>query len=252
MILPVVLYRMPEELCERVFKTLQPVCAQMNTYLRIVARTERHRDAAKAMMAAGGIALLIAGVEDVQREGVHALQLGRCAITQNRDSYVIYCARDTRTMIAMAPYCRRPAAIVTDAIFEAQATRIFREILADYSRLHSEQEEGDWISVKEKVALKRINLNELCVVQAANKVIELHMLREKVVTHDSLDNFLGRLDDRFVRCHRSCIINTRLIQQVNFRTMTITMMNGMEIPLSRSYRQEMQARMETAEGEEEA
>lgn len=252
MILPVVLYKMPEELCERIFKALQPLCAQMNTYLRIVARTERHQDAAKAMMAAGGIALLIDGVPDMQQEGLHALQLGRYAISQNRDSYVIYCARDTRTMISMAPYCMRPAAIVTDAILEAQATRIFRDIMTDYGRLHTPTEEGEWISVKEKVALKRINLNELCVVQAANKAIELHMLREKVVTHDSLENFSSKLDDRFVRCHRSCIINSKLIQQVNFRTMTITMMNGMEIPLSRSYRQDMQERMATAEGEEEA
>lgn len=252
MILPVVLYKMPEDLCGQIFKALRPVCEQMNTYLRIIMRTDQHQEAAKGLIAAGGISLLIAGVEDVQKEGLRALQLGRYAITNNRDSYVIYCARDARTMIAMAPYCTRPAAIVTNAILEAQTPRIFRDIFADYALLHSDPEEGNWISVKEKAAFKRVNLNELCVAMAANKVIELYMLHEKVVTHDSLDNFRSRLDDRFVRCHRSCIINTKLIQQVNFRTMTITMMNGMEIPLSRSYRQEMQTRIEMEQGEGDA
>ena len=252
MILPVVLYRIPEDLSERIFKALQPVCAQLNTYLRVIMRTERHQEAAKGMMSAGGIALLIAGVSDSQQDGLHALQLGRYAMTQNRDSYVIYCAREARTMISMAPYCMRPVAIVTEEILEAQAVRIFRDILTDFSRLHTDSEEGKWISVKEKVALKRINLNDLCVVMAANKAVELHLLREKVVTHDSLENFNSRLDERFVRCHRSCIINTKLIQQVNFRTMTITMMNGMEIPLSRTYRQDMQEWLDAAVGEEEA
>lgn len=237
---------------EGIFETLQPLCAQMNTYLRIIMRTDRQQDAAKGMLAAGGIALLINGVADVQKEGLEALQLGRYAVTQNRDSYVIYCAKDPRTMISMAPYCMRPAAIVTEAILEAQAVRIFRDIFADFGRLHSDTQEGEWISVKEKAALRRISLNDLCAVTAANKAVELHMLREKVVTHDSLENFSGRLDERFVRCHRSCIINTQLIQQVNFRTMTITMMNGMEIPLSRTYRQDMQERLEEAEREEDA
>lgn len=238
MILPAVLYRVSDALFDQIMKCFQPVSEELNVYLRIEMRTERYQDAVKALTARSDILLLITCVDDLKEaESLRALQLGRYAIQQNRDHYVIYSAKDNRTMIGMASYCTRPAAIVTDAILEAQGGRLLRDILNDYRSIQTTEDEGVWISVKEKSSIRRVNLDEVCAVTAANKMVEIHTLRDVIVTYDSLENFSSRLDERFVRCHRSSIINTRLIRSVDFQTMTISMMSGLEIPLARSFRQ---------------
>ena len=77
------------------------------------------------------------------------------------------------------------------------------------------------------------------------------MLKETIVTYDSLENFSHRLDENFVRCHRSNIINTKLIQSIDFQDMVIFMMNGMKIPLARSFKHEAHALMDQAEAKKE-
>jgi len=238
MILPAVLYRVSDTLFDQIMKSFQTVSDETGVYLRVEMRTDRYQDAVKALDAHSDILLLITCIDDLkEQESLRALQMGRLAIQHNREHYVIYSAKDNRTMVGMASYCTRPAAIVTDAILGAQGARLIKDIFNDYRSIHKQEDEGVWISVKEKSSIRRVNLDEVCAVTAANKMIEIHTLRDVIVTYDSLENFSGKLDDRFVRCHRSSIINTRLIQRVDFQTMTIHMMSGMEIPLARSFRQ---------------
>ena len=45
-----------------------------------------------------------------------------------------------------------------------------------------------------------------------------------------------KLDERFIRCHKSCIINRDKIARINKKDNTITMVNGSVCPISRSRR----------------
>lgn len=248
MVLPAILYSIPDALFDRVMERIAPISRETNVSLRIELRTDDPVEASRALEEAKGILLLITCVSDTQEEGVQALQLGRLAVQGNRDRYVIYCARDSRTMIAMAPWCARPAAIVTNMILEAQAPRVMRDIFRDYSRLQMPAESAEWITVRDRGALRRIRTGEILGVAAANKMIEIILAAERIAVYDTLESFAKQLDERFARCHRSAIVNVEMIRHVDFHGMAITLLNNQQLPLSRAFRQAFHRLAASADG----
>lgn len=226
----------------------QQVCNREETFLRIEMRTDRYQDARKMIEVSDNVLLLITCVNDLNsNEGRNAIQLGRFAVQRNRDNYVVYNAHDSRTMIQMSPYCIRAAGLTTDTILQAQAQRVLQGILRDYRSIHQEEEEGEWLVLKVKSSVTRVNTANICAITSSNKKVEVHTLQDVLVIADTLENFAGKLGDRFCRCHRSCLINRDRIQRIDFQTMTIIMMNGMEVPLARSFRQAFHSMMDTDE-----
>lgn len=244
MILPVVMYRVSDDLFTPMMEQFQQACLQEDVFLRIEMRTDLYQDALKLIDTSTNVMLVITCVKDVHsEEGRYALQLGRAAMQRNRDNYVIYNAGDSRTMIQMSAYCTRPAAVSTDAIIMAQGQRLLRDIVRDYRSLHQEVDDSAWLTLKVKSAMTRVNMNDICAVTSANKMVEVHTLKETLSVYDTLENFSSKLNEKFCRCHRSCLINRELIQRVDFQSMSIIMMNGMEVPLARSFRQAFHALM---------
>lgn len=245
MILPMVLYRVSNTLFSEMMNQFQQVCNQEGLLLRIEMHTDRYQDALKLVEHSPQIMLFVTCVDDPHsEEGRLALQLGRLVMQRNRDNYVIYNAHDSRSLIQMAPYCTRPAALSTDAILVSQGQRILRDIARDYRSIHREPDSSTWISLKVKGAVLRTNLNDIFAVTSSDKMVEVHTLKNTVTVHDTLENIAKKLDDRFYRCHRSCLINREYIQRVDFQQMSIVMMNGMVVPLARSFRRVFHTLME--------
>lgn len=248
MVLPTILYSVPDALLTPMMEQFQQVCDREGIFLRIEMHTNRYQDACRMIESSDSVLLLITCASDLKsEEGRLAIQLGRLAVQHNRDNYVIYNAHDSRTLIQMAPYCPRAAALTTDTILCAQGQRLMQSILRDYRSIHQEEEEDDWLVLKVKNSVTRVSTAAICAVTSANKKIDVHTLQGTLTVHDTLENFAGKLDGRFCRCHRSCLINRERIQRIDFQTMTIVMMNGMQVPLARSFRQAFHALMGTTE-----
>jgi len=64
---------------------------------------------------------------------------------------------------------------------------------------------------------------------------------EAILTKDKLGNLQDKLSDRFLRIHRSILVNRDMIRSYNRETITV---NETELPLSRKYKEEVLEKLE--------
>ena len=62
--------------------------------------------------------------------------------------------------------------------------------------------------------------------------------------YDTLDQLEERLSEKFLRCHRSYLVNKMRISKVYLSRNTLVLDEGEEIPLSRSYKPQVKQFME--------
>ncbi len=75
--------------------------------------------------------------------------------------------------------------------------------------------------------------------EAARNYVKLHVAEEAYLYRSTLRDLGASLDDRFVRIHRSLIVNVDRVQEVRAKTegeWTVILHDGKELPLSRTYR----------------
>ena len=70
-------------------------------------------------------------------------------------------------------------------------------------------------------------------------MVEFHTAKQNIAIYSSMDNVEKMLGDAFMRCHRSYFINREMIQYIDFREMTIHMVDGSAAPLARSFKDAM-------------
>jgi len=100
--------------------------------------------------------------------------------------------------------------------------------------------DGDRICIKCKGRIVFLDFDEIQWVEAAGNYLQLHTRVETFTIRDTMTEFGNRLQPhRFVRIHRSIIVNTRYIRELKpWRTgeYVLTLTNGKELTLSRKYR----------------
>lgn len=83
----------------------------------------------------------------------------------------------------------------------------------------------------------RVNLEEVLFIRADVDYTEIYFLEKKLLTSESLKNWLEKLDTNcFVRVHRSYIVNMEKVEKVSGNE--IILRNKKAIPLGRAYRQD--------------
>ena len=112
---------------------------------------------------------------------------------------------------------------------------------ADNEPPQPQREAGeDRICVRCKGRFVFLNLDEIRWIQAAGNYLQLHTGGETYVVRDTLAKFGNRLDSgRFVRIHRSIIVNRQYIRELkpwHTGEYVLTLTNGKELTLSRKYR----------------
>lgn len=84
----------------------------------------------------------------------------------------------------------------------------------------------------------KVNFDEILYIESLKDYIKIHLSKEQHVTKTSISSFLEKLDDRFVRIHRSYIINTNKITAYTKNDIEI---NQMEIPIGENFRKNIEA-----------
>lgn len=237
MILPMMLYRVPDQSLPQIMDVFDETCTEMEGTLRVELNTDVYQEAQRCIAKTRNVMMLVTYIGDIlTEEGKQALLIGQQAIQKNRDNYVVYVAKDNKVLLQMAAYCTRPAGMITDQMLCTRGQRLMREILRDYKTIYVNTEEEHWLSLKTKGVVTRVNVSEICSVTSMNKMIEVSTIKTKIMVYDSLESVGGKLGERFARCHRSCFVNLDRIRQVDFHTMTITLTDGSVLPLARSYK----------------
>ncbi len=64
----------------------------------------------------------------------------------------------------------------------------------------------------------------------------MRLKKQEMAFYETMEHLEERLPDYFVRCHRSFIVSRQRIRKVMLSKSLIELEQGMQIPLSRSYK----------------
>lgn len=124
-------------------------------------------------------------------------------------------------------------------------TRIFKSINKYKNLVNLKQTEvptiekkvlNDHIYVNSNKKFIKIPFEEIQYVESIKDYVRIHLLDKNVVTKDSIGNFIHKLPKRFLRIHRSFIVNTTKVTA--FTSLDVEI-GQKEIPIGASYKNEV-------------
>ncbi|MCC7042223.1 MAG: response regulator transcription factor [Acidobacteria bacterium] len=117
-------------------------------------------------------------------------------------------------------------------------------VLEERSAVNRSSGHLDRIVLKSNGRVALLNVSDIDWIGAAGIYLELHVGSTTHLYRSSLTALLGRLDPtRFVRIHRSVVINTDRIKELRPRghsDYTVVLRDGNAVPLSRAYRTQLE------------
>ena len=122
-----------------------------------------------------------------------------------------------------------------------------KRLLALVQDLKPEPQKLDRLVVKSGGRVFFLRTQEIDWIEAAGNYVRLHLGEESHLFRETMNNMEGRLDgQRFVRIHRSRIVNTDRIKEMQpwFNgEYVVVLQNGTRLTLSRGYREKLQERL---------
>lgn len=122
-----------------------------------------------------------------------------------------------------------------------------RRLLALVQDLKPEPQKLDRLVVKSGGRVFFLRTDEIDWIEAAGNYVRLHLGEDSHLFRETMNNMEGRLDTRrFVRIHRSRIVNTDRIKELQpwFNgEYVVVLQNGARLTLSRGYREKLQERL---------
>ncbi len=105
-----------------------------------------------------------------------------------------------------------------------------------------ESERSDFIFVRSERKMIKISFNEITHIESLSDYIKIHLGDKTVVTRETISNIEAKLpQNEFMRIHRSFIVSLENIESFTNEHIEI---NSKEIPISRSYKNEVLNRLE--------
>ncbi len=103
----------------------------------------------------------------------------------------------------------------------------------DKCKAKIDKESKSFVLINDKSGLKRIVYENILFVESDKRKIYVHSFSGRVETNSKLSEFVEKLDNRFIRCHQSFLVNMDYIREM--KNNTIFMNSGAVIPVSRKY-----------------
>jgi two-component system, LytTR family, response regulator len=122
-----------------------------------------------------------------------------------------------------------------------------KRLLALVQDLKPEPQKLDRLVVKSGGRVFFLRTDEIDWIEAAGNYVRLHLSEDSHLFRETMNNMEARLDtNRFVRIHRSRIVNTDRIKELQpwFNgEYVVVLQNGARLTLSRGYREKLQERL---------
>lgn len=103
-------------------------------------------------------------------------------------------------------------------------------------------ENNDHFFVRSDRKMIKINFDEITYIESLSDYIKIHLSDKNIITRETISNIEARLPKQnFIRTHRSFIVSLKAIHSFTNETIGI---DNHEIPISRSYKEEVLKRLE--------
>lgn len=119
---------------------------------------------------------------------------------------------------------------------EEQIQEVLSEAISTYAGRFYHPDESKVFVVESGGGRSLITYDRICFFEAREKRVYLNTGTEEYGFYDTLDQLEERLQDDFLRCHRSFLVNKEKIAEVFLSQNRIALKGELEVPLSRSYK----------------
>ncbi len=247
--LPVVIYEPDEGDRRQILSYLNGYSDRHGQRFAVLGSTGALKEAAGCLGAESGVLLLILGVRG--GAGRDAAELERLSAKANRDNYTMYWLHSPDDLYEIAGSCLRPAGFLIPPPSEEQFERIVRRICEDYENL-TEAPPDMFLALQSGGTVHRLPIGRILYIEAFDKKLNIWTQRQCLTVCERLADVERRLGDRFVRCHRSYLVNYAQIERADFARMELTLAGGTSLPLSRTGKDALKRRMSRENEEDEA
>jgi two-component system LytT family response regulator len=207
---------------------------------------------AAELLQRGGFDLIFLDVQMPELDGFAALQragsafLGAVIFVTAYDQYAIEAFEVNAVDYLRKPFTRarfRQAVQRAKARIRSGAEEIDARVLAALERIVGQTTSLNRLAVPCGVGTKLVDANDVDWLKAAENYVELHVGRECYLVEVTMTEIAKRLDRaRFVRIHRSVIVNAeriRTVQPAAHSEYVVTLASGIRLRSGRTYRETM-------------
>lgn len=154
---------------------------------------------------------------------------------QNKHAYITLVAS---SKISPAVYMRpqiMAGSLLLKPLTKEQMNTSYKEAFEIFSKRFEATESKEQFVIDTKAEKYFIEYGQILYFEAREKKVFLITKTKEIAFYDTIGELENRLCDRFVRCHRSFLVNKEKIRQVSLGKNTLLLDNEDELPISRSY-----------------
>lgn len=89
-----------------------------------------------------------------------------------------------------------------------------------------------FLFIKDRGVFNKVLIDEILYVQSASEYVTIHTKDKRVIMYSSMDGILSKLNSRFMRIHRSSIVNLDKIDKIDGNMVEV---NGHQLAISKTY-----------------
>ncbi|MEP6673640.1 MAG: response regulator [Ferruginibacter sp.] len=121
--------------------------------------------------------------------------------------------------------------------------------LYNSSKNKNEKQEGDQnnyilndtIFIKEGSSFHKVRFSDILYLESEHVYVQVFTAEKKFLVRTSMQQYLTHFDEKkFIRIHRSYVVNIEQIQSINAEYVII---NGIQLPISKTYQEELLNRL---------
>ena len=113
---------------------------------------------------------------------------------------------------------------------------VLAESISSYVSKFSDENEDSCFVVETRGERELIPYSRILYFEAREKKVFVNTGEMEYPFYDTLDHLEERLSEKFLRCHRSFLVNRKKISRVYLSRNIMVLSGGEEMPLSRSYK----------------
>lgn len=128
------------------------------------------------------------------------------------------------------------AALLLKPLQELHIEQVIKEIFQCYIEQEADEE---ILVIETREEKQRIPYSQIMYFEARSKKIYVCTQNYEYGFYETMEHLEKQYAGKFIRCHRSFLVNRKMIEQVKLSQNYLTLHGGVEIPLSRSYKSQI-------------
>lgn len=129
-----------------------------------------------------------------------------------------------------------PEALLLKPLNKETVQTVLWEVFQELQQRFYDGTQEEMFSAESREGKLILPLKRIDCFEARNKKIYVRSGQEEYGFYSSLEEVQKRLPKEFIQCHRSFIVNTDHVRNIDFTHLILQMENGVKIPFSRRYR----------------